>query len=285
METKKTVLIADDDTNSLRFMLQVFKEAGEKFDILHAPNGKIACDLAQSKNPDLIIMDWNMPIMTGVEAVHTLKKEPKTTDIPIIMVTGVMIDDLNLAEALHLGAADYLRKPISPIELVARVRSTLSLSKAYQEIKELYAREKAYMDNHIAQKMRELTSISVQMAQKNEVLTEIKDKLEALPASSVKRELLHTIENNLYLDSYWDKFKMHFEEVHPDFFTRLKNNFPDISQNEFKLCAYIKMRLGNKEIAQLTGISVKGMETARYRLKKKLNLNAEQDMNDFIQNF
>ncbi|TAE17533.1 MAG: response regulator [Bacteroidetes bacterium] len=280
METiqRKTLLVADDDNNSLRLMLQAFKEAGAKYDILHAPNGKVACELAYQNMPDLILMDWNMPVMTGLEAVKRLKAEPKTSEIPIIIVTGVMIDDLNLDEAFQTGAVDYLRKPINAIELVARVRNALSLADANQRLKQIYK-------NDLEHKKRELATNSIQIAQKTEVLNELKELIDTLPASSIKQEAIRVIERNIQLDGYWDRFKMHFDEVHPDFFSRLQTSFPDISQNELKHCAYIKMRLASKEIAQLTNISVKGMETARYRLKKKLNLSAEQDMNDFIQNF
>ncbi len=275
---RKTLLVADDDNHSLRLMLQAFKNAGVKYDILHAPNGKVACELAYQNMPDLILMDWNMPVMTGLEAVKNIKKEPKTAEIPIIIVTGVMIDDLNLDEALRTGAVDYLRKPINAIELVARVRNALSLADANQRLKQIY-------QNDLEHKRRELATNSIQIAQKTEILNELKDLIQTLPASTVKHEAMRVIERNIQLDGHWDRFKMHFDEVHPDFFNRLQSNFPDITQNELKHCAYIKMRLASKEIAQLTNISVKGMETARYRLKKKLNLSAEQDMNDFIQVF
>jgi len=279
METiqHKKILVADDDTNSLRVMLQAFKEVGAKYDILYAPNGKVACELAYQNVPDLILMDWNMPVMTGLEAVKQLKQNSITAEIPIIIVTGVMIDDLNLDEALQNGAVDYLRKPINVIELIARVRSAINLHDVNQKLKEIY-------EHNLEQKKRELATNSVQIAQKTEAFNALKELIETLPASNTKQEAMRLIARNIQLDAHWDNFKMHFSEVHPDFFSKLQTAFPEITQNELKHCAYIKMRLASKEIAQLTNISVKGMETARYRLKKKLNLSAEQDMNDFIQN-
>jgi signal transduction histidine kinase len=86
--------------------------------------------------PDIIICDWEMPVMNGIDAIKNLKQDDLTKDIPIIMATGVMTSPENLNTALTAGAIDYIRKPIDPIELLARINSSLKLAKSYTEIKQ-----------------------------------------------------------------------------------------------------------------------------------------------------
>jgi DNA-binding CsgD family transcriptional regulator len=71
--------------------------------------------------------------------------------------------------------------------------------------------------------------------------------------------------------------------VHHEFFTELKAFFPDLTQKELRLCAFVRMNLTNKEIASILNISVRGVETARYRLRKRLSLNHEEDMAEFLE--
>jgi len=86
----------------------------------------------------------------------------------------------------------------------------------------------------------------------------------------------NTFENN------WDDFKLHFEKVHPDFFTKLGNAYPSLSQTDNKHCAYIRMKLNTKEIARLLGISATSVQMARFRLKKKMNLGKDIDLRNHI---
>lgn len=126
---KKTILVADDARENLQIMVNLLTEVCPDYSILIAPNGQVACKLAIEKNPELILMDWMMPVMSGIEAVRHLKKQDATKFIPILMVTGqTSSDDLKLA--LEAGAMDYVRKPIDIVELSARVKSAL-LSYSY----------------------------------------------------------------------------------------------------------------------------------------------------------
>ncbi len=134
-----TILVVDDKPENLKTIIDYLKKSDTQYTILKAPNGKIACRLAEKKLPDLIIMDWEMPVMDGIEAIKHIKGNKITKDIPVIMATGVMTSAKNLKTALEAGAVDYIRKPIDEIELAARVNSTLKLSKNFKEIKLLNA--------------------------------------------------------------------------------------------------------------------------------------------------
>ena len=73
------------------------------------------------------------------------------------------------------------------------------------------------------------------------------------------------------------------ERVHHEFFTQLKATFPDLTAKELQLCAFVRMNLTNKEIASILNISVRGVETARYRLRKRLGMSQEDDMAQFLE--
>jgi DNA-binding CsgD family transcriptional regulator len=79
-----------------------------------------------------------------------------------------------------------------------------------------------------------------------------------------------------------EQFSNHFNNVHAVFFKTLKVKFPDLTANELKLCAFIKMNLSSKEIAQMMNITVKAVEVARYRLRKKLNLPTDTNLYSFL---
>ena len=81
------------------------------------------------------------------------------------------------------------------------------------------------------------------------------------------------MDNSIAHKDEWKIFEHNFNQVHEEFFNQLKKQFPELTPKDLKLCAYIKMNLSTKEIAPLLNISIRGVETHRYRLKGKLNLN------------
>ncbi len=135
---------------------------------------------------------------------------------------------------------------------------------------------------------REITSSALYVAQKNEILSTLSTKLDELKGvvkPENKKELTklkRLIKENIELDDDWENFKLHFEKVHPSFFENLADKFPELTSNEQKTCAYLRMNLSSKEIARLLNITPKSTQMARYRLKKKFNLSAEDDLQTFI---
>jgi len=131
-----TILIADDYPENIQIIVDALKSSSIQHRIIRAVNGKILCELATKRCPDLIITDWEMPEMDGIEAIKTLKSIEVTKDIPIIMCTGIMTTSENLKMALDCGAIDFIRKPIDRFELQARVYSILKLTDSYHIIKD-----------------------------------------------------------------------------------------------------------------------------------------------------
>ncbi len=86
------------------------------------------------------------------------------------------------------------------------------------------------------------------------------------------------------IDDNWEHFAHHFDKVHTDFLVLLKNRYPNLTASELKLCAYLRMNLSSKEIAQLMNISIRGVEIGRYRLRKKLGISKDTNLFEFLLN-
>ena len=135
-------------------------------------------------------------------------------------------------------------------------------------------------------KSKQLVTKSLNIIQKKELIMEMKEKVESFEEEGNMRELSrisNLIDYSFTLDSDWDEFRMRFEEVNSDFYKALKMNFVDLTPNEMKLSALIKLNLNTKEIAAILGITSEGVKKARYRLRKKLNLSREENLTTFMQ--
>lgn len=119
---KEKILIVDDEKDIVKMLDYNLKKEG--FRIVSCQDGEEALDLAVREHPDLIILDLMLPGVDGLEVCKTLKKENKTAAIPVIMLTA-KVQEADKVLGLELGADDYITKPFSPRELVARVKAVL----------------------------------------------------------------------------------------------------------------------------------------------------------------
>lgn len=153
---------------------------------------------------------------------------------------------------------------------------------------------KAELENQNKQlehKNSEITSAVVNITRKNEVLngiksnlTDILDKVGANAKPKIKA-IIREIDNDVAVEKNWEQFITHFNALHKNFLERLKENYPDLSPANLRLCAYLRLNLSSKEIATMMNISVSGVEKSRYRLRKKLELNTEENLTEFIMEY
>jgi len=139
----------------------------------------------------------------------------------------------------------------------------------------------------IAYKNKSLTTYALSMVQKNEMLEEVKESVESILKRSSNevdhfKKLSRIVDHGLAVDKDWEDFKLFFEEVHTDFFIRLRERFPDLGAADIKLCALIKLNLNMKQAAAILRISPDSVKVARYRLRKKFNLQTEDNLLEFI---
>lgn len=162
----------------------------------------------------------------------------------------------------------------------------LELEKSEKEIVKL---KNEKLEAEIEHKNSELATSAMHLVQKRAMLGKIRDELNGLlktinneQVSLEFKRLLKLLVQDDKTEDNWENFAFHFDKVHSDFLVVLKNRYPDLTASELRLCAYLRMNLSNKEIAQLTNISVRGVEIGRYRLRKKLGLAKETNLFEFL---
>jgi len=128
------ILVVDDVPENLRFLVLMLREDGHK--VRGVNSGEAALKAAASRPPDLILLDINMPDMSGYEVCAMLKAEPGTQAVPVLFVTALGEEEEE-AKGIEMGAIDYIRKPINPAILRARVRNHLELKRKTDELTRL----------------------------------------------------------------------------------------------------------------------------------------------------
>jgi len=258
-----TILIIDDEQSYLDVITQALK--GRNFRVLHALNGKMGCMVAEKFIPDIIICDWEMPVMDGITAIKELKRNPFTAEIPVIMATGKMTNHDDLIIALEAGAVDYLRKPIDVVELVARINSMLKLSRSFKEI---------------AKQKESILSINYELEIKNQEIIEQRDKLKELNATKDKffSIIAHDLKSPFQgFLNFTEILSKSVDTFTPDRLKTISKLMHENASNLFKLLKnlleWAQMQNGtmhfNPEIVSLNSLTVACIETIKERCKQK----------------
>ncbi len=147
------------------------------------------------------------------------------------------------------------------------------------------------MQAELKNKTNELTNFALHLGEKNKFLHELKNELKNLRNSQDDerenriRELLINVQQNLQIQKELDEFQKTVNLTNHGFIKKLKQHFPDLTKNEERLCTMLRLNLSSKEIAALNNTSIRAVEMGRYRLRKKLNLDQEQNIIAFLQEF
>lgn len=163
----------------------------------------------------------------------------------------------------------------------------LQMGKREKEIIQL-KNEKLQAD--IEHKNSQLASTAMNLVRKMEIFSKVKDDLNAFKnneefkaGSKEFQKIIRLIDSELDVTQEWEQFTEHFDQVHSNFLKKLKEQWPDLTPTELKMAAYLRLNLTTKEIAHLMSISIRGVETGRYRLRKKLGLTSnETSLYDFL---
>ena len=147
--------------------------------------------------------------------------------------------------------------------------------------------ERLRLKAEIEAKNKELTTSSLQLITKNEILTDISGIAESYYKKKAVNEecyvrLKSVLKENLDQERSWEHFKRLFEEVHTDFFRNVKQTCPEITENELRLCAYLRINLQNKEIAKILNVTPDSLKTLRSRIRKKFRLEKDAILEEYI---
>lgn len=157
--------------------------------------------------------------------------------------------------------------------------------------KEIIRLKNEKLESEIRVKNSELASTTLNLIQKGETLVKVKEEFVRMKkvaeidkeSEDYKKIIRMLGEDKMKKD--WEQFALHFDKVHSDFLVTLKGHYPNLTPSELKLCAYLRLNLASKEIAQIMNISIKSVELARYRLRKKLQLQPDVNLFNFLLNF
>ncbi len=318
MENPKVLIV--DDREFDRILYKEFLNE-VNYDFYELDDGAGILDFLQQTIPDLIILDWQMPLVGGMGTLKLLKQNKLFKDIPVVIITGQK-DEKVLEEAFAFGGIDFIHKPVSQIELTARVQNVLNLTEAKKllieqrnELQELNSIIKVQKDE-----LKESLVLRTQMAEQKEkslnqemgvekrkmmnmevdsnkilnnlvgVLSDVQScekslsNVDAVPLSVLKK--LKSIEREL--DSLIeenrskDKFQELFASIDPGFFKKLSAVNSKLTPLDLKHCAFIKMNLDNYELKRVLNVEMKSIQMTRYRLKKKLKLTESDSLREYI---
>lgn len=157
---------------------------------------------------------------------------------------------------------------------------------------EIAEKEKSYrLEQERDLKSKELVSNTLLYQKQLDLLTRLDTDLKELPTDNATKanhqisKLRRLIKTNVNQGDNWKEFKIQFEKLHPDFFHNLKTEFPKLTQNDLRHCAFMKMRMNTKEIARLLNINPTSVQISRVRMKKKMVLDPDSDLKDYLANY
>ncbi len=157
--------------------------------------------------------------------------------------------------------------------------------------KEIIRLQNEKLQSEIQVKNTELASTTFNLVQKGEMLMKVKEEFVRMKKSSEidkdtddYKKILRMLGDDK-MKKNWEQFAMHFDKVHSNFLVSLKQTYPYLTASDLKLCAYLRLNLTSKEIAQIMNITIKGVELGRHRLRKKLGIQPDVNLVNFLLNF
>ena len=166
-------------------------------------------------------------------------------------------------------------------KIIEQNKKELELEKLRSE-QEIIRFKNQQLEKDNRDKSNELAASTMSIIKKNEILTQIKEQLESLDKAEITKPVVKIIDKNLNHNQNWEMFKDAFEMADGEFFKNLKEKHSNLSPNDLKLCAYLRLNLSSKEVSQLINISPKSVEVKRYRLRKKLGLDNNENLTNYI---
>lgn len=195
----------------------------------------------------------------------------------------LVIGAVGMSYRLHLRRVAIKQQQLRT-ELEAQLRRQEEASQ-----REIILLQKEQLEQGLIQKSEELANSTMTLIQKNELLMQLKEELSQVQRQASGRIAMehfqrigHLIDTNISSEQDWSLFEANFNKVHEQFLKRLIEQYPDLGQGDLKLAAYLRMNLSTKEIAGLLNITPRSVELKRYRLRKKLNLDGQMNLGEFM---
>lgn len=231
---------------------------------------------------DFMVRSRNMNGQFGNEASSVFEVPKSWYETNLFRLSVFLIIAIAMITTFQIGQKRIKKQVQKEKDLSERSKRFLELEieqlKLKQESQEIELAKNQLEEDLIAQQ-KELANYTMLLVKKKEIIVDIYEDLKEFGhrlKNTVHRKtilgILSKIRQHRIGEEYMEVFDVNFESVHVDFFNKLLELNPELTKRELRLCAFVKMDLTNKEIAPLLNISVRGVETGRYRVRKKLNV-------------
>ncbi|MFT3752451.1 MAG: triple tyrosine motif-containing protein [Paludibacter sp.] len=157
---------------------------------------------------------------------------------------------------------------------------------------QIIALQNEKLESELTIKSKELAESTMTLIKKNEILVTIKEEVvhqkNALGSQYPNKyydKLIRLLDENLSSEDDWAIFQTNFDRIHENFFRNLHSTYPELTSNDLRFCAYLRLNLSSKDIAHLMNISLKGVEVGRYRIRKKIGLQSTKSLTEFMIEF
>ncbi len=282
MNTKRSVLLVDDNLENLQ-ALSSFLHKTHKLYL--AGGGLKAIETASDIHPDIILLDIVMPDLDGFQTLKQLKKNARTADIPVIFLTARAAAD-DVINGFNAGAVDYITKPFSQTEVLARVNTHIELKLT----RELLQSQNEKLAADLEKKKIELVENA---ASRLNLIAKYKDEIKKISGYLRSNNLLKQDELNRMLPAAYIEdeagvlaaFEQQFNLLHHDFYARLTEAHPGLSVTDRKMCALFRLNMSSKDVMAVLNANFHAVKQARFRLRKKLSLDPEMSLTEYLLRF
>lgn len=275
----KTILVVDDDANNRELIINALFNVSPQTKVLSAAHGAQALQILQNREVHLVLLDWEMPVLDGYQTLLQIKNSPVWQRIPVVIYTGIMTDLDSLQQALEIGAADFLRKPTDPVEIIARIRAILRQEEYYKS--HLQSQREKY-----EAQISEMSTIALHLQQQEHLIEQMRDNLQQTlkslnPQEGIKK-LLKTLNHTDISDEDWTRYKMRIDAMQNGFLEKLFQKHSDLSRQQLTLCSLFRSGLASKEVAQILNMSMDALDKNRYRIRKKIGLEPSESLENYL---
>jgi DNA-binding CsgD family transcriptional regulator/outer membrane protein assembly factor BamB len=212
---------------------------------------------------------------------------------PFYLSTTARIIYLLVFILLIIGIYLYIRRLFHiKKEKIHREQEEIRRKEIEKREKQIIALEKEKLESELTLKSKELASSTMTIIKKNEILVNIREEVvvqkNALGSQYPNKyydKLIKIIDENISSEDDWAIFQTNFDRIHENFFRNLHIRYPELTPNDLRFCAYLRLNLSSKDIAHLMNISLKGVEVGRYRIRKKIGLPSGKSLTEFMIEF
>jgi len=220
----------------------------------------------------------------------SLEKEVATSSLAIAKArlndeaSRFNIEKLNKEKRTQIVLRNFISAGIILLSLIILLMLNRNRLKTKMKIERI-EKEKTLMEQEIASAQTQLKMFTENIIEKTNLIEKLESQIKGRGATSEQQAIISELsEQTILTEEDWNKFKLLFEKIHPGFFISLKNRFPDITVAEQRMAALTRLRLTTKQIASMLGISVDSVHKSRQRLRMRLQLGADANLDELVAN-